>query len=320
MAQRTASSSPAPSSPSPSSPAPLSAAERGKAEVLAPAAFVKPLRKRMILYGGWALGAAYLVYLAILFEITPARLWNSLEGLGVILGQMIPPNPGARPWDIAQGLAESLAMAIVGTTLAVIFAVPLGFLAARNVIPSWVLSLSLRRLFDTGRGIDTIIWALVFVTALGLGPIVGVMAIFIAELPVLAKLYADVIESADKRPVEAMRAVGAPKLAEVRYGLLPQCLPVMLSQALYFFESAVRSSTVLGLVGAGGIGMQLIERIRILRWDEVAFIILCVLILVTLVDMASRRLRVRLIQGAPLKASSPAAGQRDDMARDEVRL
>lgn len=244
----------------------------------------------------WLAGALYA------FGFSPARIWNGLSGLGTIIRLMIPPSPGELWDDILKGLAESLAMAFLGTFLAALIAVPLGFLGARNVVTNILFRFSLRRLFDGMRGLDQLIWALTYVRAVGLGPLAGVLAIASADVAVLAKMYAEAIENAEKRQVEGIAAAGGTKLAALRFGLLPQVLPVMLAQALYMFESNTRSATILGVVGAGGIGLQIAERIRVRHWDEVAFIIILMVILVATIDFASGRLRRRLIGARPARA------------------
>jgi phosphonate transport system permease protein len=229
------------------------------------------------------------------FQITPQRLWNGLSGLGTIVVLMIPPSPGELWMDILQGLAESLAMAFLGTFIAALVAVPLGFLGAKNVVTNTLAHFSLRRVFDGFRGVDQLIWALAYVRAVGLGPLAGVLAIATADIAVLAKLYAEAIENAEKRQADGIDAVGGSAVLRTRFGLLPQVLPVMLAQALYFFESNTRSAAVLGVVGAGGIGLQIAERIRVRHWDEVAFIILMMIAMVAVIDVVSSRIRQRLI-------------------------
>ncbi len=251
------------------------------------------VRARRIAIGIAAL--AWLVTLLWWFDITPARLWHGLSGLAVIVRLMIPPSPGAQWMDILQGLAESVAMAFLGTFVAMLFAVPLGFLGARNVVVNALAHFSLRRVFDAFRGMDQLIWALAFVRAVGLGPLAGVLAIMAAEVCVLAKLFAEAIENADPLQGEAITAVGGNRILRVRFGLLPQVLPVMLAQFLYQFESNTRSASILGVVGAGGIGLQIAERIKVRFWDEVLFIILLILLTVALIDALSSRIRRRLI-------------------------
>ena len=230
------------------------------------------------------------------FDITPARLLHGLSGLYVIIRLMIPPSPGAQWMDILQGMAESVAMAFLGTFAAMLVAVPLGFLGARNVLVNALAHFSIRRVFDAFRGMDQLIWALAFVRAVGLGPLAGVLAITAAEIAVLAKLFAEAIENADPHQGEAITAAGGAGVLRIRFGLLPQVLPVMLAQFLYQFESNTRSASILGVVGAGGIGLQIAERIKVRYWDQVLFIILLILVTVALLDALSSRIpRRRLI-------------------------
>ena len=251
----------------------------------------------------WAVGAAaiaYLLYLACLFDF--ARAFTGLPRVWVILRLMVDWSQFSQ-WDHAQlwqSMLETVAMAYLGTLLGLIFAVPLGFLGARNVIPQPVFRFLTRRLFDGFRGLDQLIWALVFVRAMGLGPIAGILAIAVAEIGTLAKLFSEAIENVDPKPIEGITSVGASKLAVLRYAFLPQVMPVMISQTLYSIESNSREATILGLVGAGGIGLRLSERIQINAWDQVAYIIVLILITVALIDTASRYLRMRLI-GAPAR-------------------
>ncbi len=154
----------------------------------------------------------------------------------------------------------------------------------------------MRRLFDGIRGIDALIWALMFINVVGLGPFAGVMAIAVSDTGTLAKLFAEAIENIARRPLDGVRAAGANRLQLVRFGMLPQVLPVMLSHVWYYFESNTRSATILGVVGAGGIGLQLADRIRVNNWDEVAFILIIILITVTIIDFISKTVRQRMIQ------------------------
>ena len=243
----------------------------------------------IVLFFAWFIGALWY------FDFSPARLWNGLNGLGTILVLMIPPSPGELWVEILKGLAESVAMAFLGTFMAAIVAVPLGFMGARNVVTTTLLRFSLRRVFDGMRGVDQLIWALAFVRAVGLGPLAGVLAIFVSDIAVLSKLYAEAIENAEKRQAEGVTAAGGSRLLGIRFGILPQVAPVMLAQALYFFESNTRSASILGVVGAGGIGLQIAERIRVRHWDEVAFIIILMIITVAAIDWISGRIRRRLV-------------------------
>lgn len=267
-----------------------------------PAAFAPSPTQRALRIAGWLAFIALLVFWHVWFDITPERILNGLGGLGTIIVLMVPPQPGEH-WDqILSALAETAAMAFLGTLLAASFAVPFGFLGAKNITRNPLFHFSLRRIFDGFRGVDQLIWALVFVRAVGLGPLAGVLAIAVGDVMVLAKLYAEAIENVERRQVEGVESAGAARTLVLRFGVLPQVLPIMLAQALYFFESNTRSATILGIVGAGGIGLAIAERIRIRAWDEVAFILILILCLVAAIDMVSARLRARLIgrMDAPL--------------------
>ena len=246
----------------------------------------------------WLIGAAvlaYLLYLAWLFGF--GRVFTGLPALWVIVRLMLDWSHFLE-WDHAElwrSMLETVAMAYLGTMLGAVIAVPLGFLGARNVIPAGVFRFLTRRMFDGLRGLDQLIWALVFVRAMGLGPIAGILAIAMGEIGTLAKLSAEAIEGIDRRPVEGILSVGAGPVAVLRYAVLPQVLPLMISQALYSLESNSREATILGLVGAGGIGLRLSERIQINAWDQVAYVIVLILVSVAVIDTVSRYLRLRLI-------------------------
>ncbi len=227
--------------------------------------------------------------------LDPARIIDGLGKLGFMLQLMWPPAHNGWIADFSWGLAETLAMAFLGTLLAAIAAIPLGFLGARNVLPNWVFHFGLRRFLDGMRGIDQLIWALIFVNVVGLGPFAGILAIAVSDTGTLAKLFAEAIEGVERKQVEGVRAAGASKAKVVRLGMLPQVLPVIMSQSLYYFESNTRSATILGVVGAGGIGLHLSDRIRANNWDEAAFIILMILVTVSVIDFLSHKVRVKFI-------------------------
>lgn len=225
-------------------------------------------------------------------------LTNGLARLGKTLAFMFPPTPPltwADALDVARGMGETLGMAFLGTLIAAILAVPLGFLGASTVVRAKAPRFLLRRIFDLLRGIDPLIWALVVINVVGLGPFAGVMAMAIGDLGVLSKLYAEAIENTPPGPTEGVRAAGASEVLAMRYGMLPQAMPVMLSSALYYFESNVRHATILGVVGAGGIGLQLSDRIRIHDWQEASFLILLILVTVFVIDQISAAIRERAI-------------------------
>ncbi|CAD5281279.1 Phosphonate transport system permease protein [Bosea sp. 62] len=227
-------------------------------------------------------------------------LWKILSGfsnLGTFVVLMLPPDPGsfARAIIFIKALFETIAIAFLGTILAAILAFPLGFLAAKNVVANRVVHFLARRSMDTVRGVDALIWALIWVNVVGLGPFAGMLAIMTSDLGAFGKLFSEAIESADRKPVEGVTSVGGGKFHEIRFGLIPQVLPVIASQVLYYIESNTRSSTIIGIVGAGGIGLYLAETIRTLEWQQVSFLILLVLAAVTAIDFLSSKLRFAII-------------------------
>ncbi|MBV8471832.1 MAG: phosphonate ABC transporter, permease protein PhnE [Hyphomicrobiales bacterium] len=259
-----------------------------------PTAFAANWRARAI--GGIVAAAMLALYVGAFaaFDVPWSRLLPGLARLGWFVRDMVPPDPGGHFVTYVNALGETLAISLLGTLLGALMAAPLGFLAARNVVPLVLLRGPIKRLFDAVRGVDVLIWALIWINVVGLGPFAGVLAIAVADFGALGKLFAEIIESADSKPVEGVRAAGGLRLAEARFGLLPQVLPVMAGQVLYFIESNTRSATVIGVVGAGGIGLHLAEQIRVLEWRQVAFIILLVLVAVAAIDFVSGRLRAAL--------------------------
>lgn len=242
-------------------------------------------------------GIAALLALARHTELLSLKFLGGIAKAGTIIQGMWPPEAGNAGTlaSITNGLAQTVAMAFLGTLVAALVAVPLGFLGARLVVRNPVLHFLIRRAFDLFRGMPALIWALIFARAVGLGPMTGVLAFIAADFAPLSKLYAEAIEAADTRALEGVRATGATSLATLRFGLLPQVLPNMLSQALYFFESNVRSASILGIVGAGGIGGVLDEAIKFSQWHEVLFILIWLFAIVFLIDQISGFLRERLI-------------------------
>jgi phosphonate transport system permease protein len=232
------------------------------------------------------------------FEFSLARFFNGLGNLGGLVPLMLPPNPGSWPRAILflHALAETVAIAFLGTLLAALLAFPVGFLAARNTSINRIVQFMSRRMLDSVRGVDALIWALIWINVVGLGPFAGVLAIMTSDIGAFGKLFSEAIEAADQKPVEGVTSTGGSRWHQVRFGVLPQVLPVMAGQVLYYFESNTRSSTIIGIVGAGGIGLHLSEMIRTLEWQSVSFIICLILIAVAVIDFVSSRIR-RAIAG-----------------------
>ena len=185
-------------------------------------------------------------------------------------------------------------IALWGTAIAVLIAVPLGLLGARNVTPPYV-QLPIRRLMDVLRSVPDLVIGTIFVVAVGLGPFAGVMALALNTGGVLGKLFSEAVESIDKGPVEGVRATGASKLHEIVWGVIPQVAPLWTSFALYRFESHSRSATVLRLIGAGGIGQILFDSLNSFSYSRVAAIAIVIVIAVTLIDLLSQTIRARLL-------------------------
>lgn len=203
--------------------------------------------------------------------------------------------PNFRDWDIyVWSMVETVQIAVWGTALSVVLGVPFAILSASNVCPPWIVQ-PVRRLMDSSRAINEIVFALMFVVAVGLGPLAGVLALAVHNIGIIAKLFSEAVEAIDPRPVEGIRATGASRLQEVIFGIIPQVMPLWSSFTLYRFETNVRSATVLGLVGAGGIGQPLYENIRSFAYAETAAIIIIVVVTVMLIDMLSAQVRKFLI-------------------------
>lgn len=253
--------------------------------------------------GRW--GAIFAACLSVLvfvlgvysLEVSYARIAGGLSELGAMVLRMLPPQPGS--WSLAgvyaYAMVETLAIALLGTLLAAIVAFPLGFLAARNTTLNRVVQFFARRSFDTLRGVDILIWALIWINVVGLGPFAGVLALFMSDLGSFGKLFSEAIEAADDKPVEGVVSTGGSSVSAMRFGILPQLLPVLLSQVLYAFESNTRSASIIGIVGAGGIGLILSEQIRTLELQQMSFVILLILATVSAIDFCCARIRFSVI-------------------------
>lgn len=197
-------------------------------------------------------------------------------------------------------IVMTLAIVFAGTITASFLALPLSFLAARNVMSTPVLrpiSLVVRRILDVLRGLDMAIWGLIFVRAVGMGPLAGVLAIILQDLGLLGKLYAEGHEAVERSPSRGLRALGANPLQTHRFGIFTQSFPTFLALSLYQIESNTRSAAVLGFVGAGGIGLVYAENMRLWNWDVVMFITLILVVIVMAMDKISSILRAKYIHG-----------------------
>jgi phosphonate transport system permease protein len=217
--------------------------------------------------------------------------------MAIMFYQMFPPTHGGQFWDYVDAIGETLSMALIGSLIGGILALPLAFMAAKNFNPIRALQFGTRRFADVLRAADYMIWGLIFVRAMGLGPIPGIMAIAIIDTGILVILYSEAIENIDRKQIEGVKASGGSTLEVIRFGVLPQVMPVLLTNALYMFESNVRAATILGIVGAGGIGFLLSDNLRAFEFSNALTIILMIIVVVYIIDYGSRKLRERYIRG-----------------------
>ena len=210
--------------------------------------------------------------------------------------QKVLPIVGAIPFPtILTAIVETLQMAIIGTSISIVLSVPFGLLAARNITPNSVLYQVTRLILNVIRAIPELIWALIFVAAVGLGPFGGVLALGVGSIGSLSKLYAESIEAIDPQQVLALRATGANPLQVFIYSVVPQALPVTASYSLLSFESNVRAATILGLVGAGGVGFVLQKYMALFQYHRLTGAVILLAITVTVIDRTSAYLRKKMI-------------------------
>ena len=238
-------------------------------------------------------GLVVLVWLAWDTGADPVRLARGLPWILDFLRRMIPPDLAVLPATLA-GALKTVEIALLGTAVAAVLALPLGFLSARNVVPPSIFYPA-RAVLNLFRSVDTLVYALVFVAAVGLGPFPGVLAVVAYTTTSLAKLYSEAIEGIDPGPVDAITATGAMRLQVLRYGVLPQVLPLFLSYVLYRLETNIRAATVLGFVGAGGIGFYLQTYLRMIDYPAASTALLVTVAMVMVVDAISSRLRKGLV-------------------------
>jgi phosphonate transport system permease protein len=263
-------------------------------------------RFRLLLGGAWTAGRV-LTWLAILSVSLGVMLWSA-RGIGIsltelarglpwvadLVSRMLPPN-----WAFAERLAkpvvETVQIALWGTLLAMLLGLPLCFLAARNLSPSLVVFHSMRQVLNALRGINEIIFALIFVAAVGLGPFAGVLALTVHGAGMLGKFFAEAIEEIDAGPVEALRATGAGPALVIMFGVLPQVIPSWIAATLYRFEVNLRAATILGMIGAGGIGFELVSSMKLFQYQDTATCVLVILAMVMTADYLSTRLRTLVL-------------------------
>ncbi|MCC7015577.1 MAG: phosphonate ABC transporter, permease protein PhnE [Rhodospirillales bacterium] len=282
----------------------ITAADIEAARARVPRAFLASPRERIMSWLTWGGTTLLTLYCLYRFGFFSGDFISGMFGFAeTVVGQLFPPKGFDHLGMFVKSIGETIAMAFLGTLLGAVFAFPLGFLASKNMMPFRPVQFGTRRFADLLRAFDYLIWALIFVRAIGLGPMAGIMAIAIVETGTFMKLYSETIENLDRKQIDAIRAAGGNGPEIIRYGVLPQVLPMMLSNTLYMFEHNVRSAAILGIVGAGGIGFLLADRLRAYEFQEACLIIILVIITVYAIDYLSKVLRERFIHEDPEAAS-----------------
>lgn len=242
----------------------------------------------------WLLVAiAVLIYAGQKSDLSFVELVQGGGNMAEYISRYFPPD--FTDWKFyLSDILETIGMGLWGTLVAAIVAVPLAILAAENMAPVWIVFIT-RRFLDAMRAINEVVFALIFVVAVGLGPFAGVLALFVHTAGTLGKLFSEAIEAIDPGPVEGIRSTGASKLQEIIFGVIPQVIPLWTSFTLYRFEANVRAASVLGIVGAGGIGVSLYQSFRAFKYGKVSAILIILILAVGLIDIASSKIRQRLI-------------------------
>ena len=246
-------------------------------------------RHGLTYYLGWALFFLVLAWSWEGAEMRPMDLIRDSGNMGKYAADFFPPN--FKDWKLyVSEMLVTVQIAVWGTLLAIIAAVPLGLLSASNVVSPWIYQ-PVRRLMDALRAINEMVFAMLFIVAVGLGPFAGVLALFVHTTGTLAKLFSEAVEAVDPRPIEGIRATGAHPMAEIVYGILPQVMPLWVSYSLYRFEANVRSASVVGMVGAGGIGVIIYEVTRGFQYAQTCAVLIILIATVTIIDLISSYLR-----------------------------
>jgi phosphonate transport system permease protein len=253
-----------------------------------------PLSRRARSWTLWLMLGALLIWSwapAEMYRVT--SLWTDWRNMAEFGRAFL--RPDFHEWrSYIADMVVTIQIAVWGTALAAVAGAPFAILASSNIAPQWIVQ-PVRRLMDACRAINEIVFALLFVVAVGLGPFAGVMALFVHNTGLFSKLYSEVVEAIDPRPVEGIRATGARRIPEIIFGVIPQVIPLWSSLILYRLETNVRSATTLGIVGAGGIGQTLYESMRAFQYAETAAQMLIVVATVVVIDMVSARLRRALV-------------------------
>ncbi len=242
-----------------------------------------------------------LIWSVIGLEISPQRLWAAPGEVWVLISGMFPPD-FSNPGDLMGKLLESLYVAWIGTLIGAAFSFPAGFMAATNIAPRWMV-IPMRGILSAIRAFPELVLAIIFIVPFGLGPFTGALAIGLHSIGTLGKLTSEVIEGVDGGPVEAIGSSGGTRMMQMRFGVVPQAMPNIVAYWLYRFEINVRASAVLGLVGAGGIGAEIVGRLRFRGdWPKAGAALILTIVAVLLIDAVSAAVRRRIITGQPSKS------------------
>jgi phosphonate transport system permease protein len=241
----------------------------------------------------WLVVVAVYAWFLSAAEVSLARFIRGIPWMVDFVRRMVPPDLSVLGSAVV-GALQTLQIAVVGTSVAALLALPLGFLSARNVVSRPVFYPA-RAVLNLFRSVDTMVYALFFVAAVGLGPFPGVLAVVTYTTMTLAKLYSEAIEGIDPGPVDAITATGASHIQVLRFGILPQVVPLFASYVLYRLETNIRAATILGFVGAGGIGFYIQTYLRMINYPAASAVLLVLIAMVMGVDFASSRLRARIL-------------------------
>jgi phosphonate transport system permease protein len=253
-----------------------------------------PLPLRLARFAFYLFAAAALAASLRSIEIIPEFLYDAPEQMADLVGRMWPPDAGYLGPTLT-ALVETLHIATLGTLMAVAMALPLALMAARNVTPSLPLNLVAKFVFVASRSVNSLVWALLFVAVFGPGPLAGTLAIAFRSIGFTGKLFAEAVEEAHRGSIEALTAAGAGRLATLLYGYWPQVKPGFWSVALFRWDINIRESAVLGLVGAGGIGVALDTALNLLYWDQVAVVLAAIFSVVVLAEVIVTFVRGRIL-------------------------
>ncbi len=237
----------------------------------------------------------FFIFSLIQLNFDYSKLWTGTSDFFFMLGKMFPPNPTDWFYILAAAV-ESLQIAIVGTVVAIVISFFLAFLGATNLSPNKGILWFVKGFAALMRAIPAMIWALLFIVSVGMGPLAGIMALGIHSLGMLIKVYAESVEEVDDGLIEAMRATGASWLQIVLQGILPMVFTSFLSWSIFRLEIDIRYSTILGMVGAGGIGWELVRAMRMYKLDEAMFITIVIFIMIFLVELAGNQMKKKIIK------------------------